>query len=101
MIASYNISTPQVYQSHTNMIFFKYTHLMFHHFRSIQLFIAAFGSTKVLLASGRDGGGPWVEDWELTTNTPGKHGVFEIDFYRVMIHPFGENKNFVHNSYQE
>lgn len=74
---------------------------MFHHFRSIQLFIAAFGSTKVLLASGRDGGGPWVEDWELTTNTPGKHGVFEIDFYRVMIHPFGENKNFVHNSYQE
>lgn len=46
-------------------------------------------------------GGSWVEDWELTTNTPGKHGVFQIYLYRVMIHPFGENQKFLHNFYQE
>ena len=42
--------------------------------------------------------GPWVED-SLTTNTPGKHGLFQIDFYRVMIHPFGENQKFLYVTY--
>lgn len=99
MIASYNISTPQVYQSHTNMIFTNtliscFTIFDPSNFSSQPLAAQKSSWLQVVMR------GSWVED-SLTINTPGKHGVFQINFYRVMIHPFGENQKFLHNSYQE
>ena len=85
MIPSYNISTPRVYQSHTNMIF---TNTLISCFT---IFDPSNSSSQPLAAQKSSWlqvvmRGSWFED-SLTTNTPGKHGVFQMDLYRVIDPP--------------